>query len=286
MKHIFLGRDPRNSVLIPALLLLVASGCLKKSMDSTRSAEESAMTSKLGALIATPSDAALPSPPAETNENSKPLEGKPIANIPVAPATAVPPPMTDYVLGGDGPGSCGLPADAANTCRAGKTAVACPAGYTPIASLGDCYVTPGYGPQCFGNRPLCAKTGTDVRPVIGFHLFLAGACPADWEPMSANAGLARGHIYGIVTGPHTNVANYTEAVWCKQTKNLADLLPSDKVLKNLGIMGIAQHTAAAPACPEGHEDAGGIPDCSNFTRDPKFQWCSGLIRVCKALAAP
>jgi len=270
------GRDVRNSALIPALLLVAVTGCLKKSMDSARTSS-SPMTQKLGESIldSTP----VPSPISTPGPVD---EGKPIEAVPADPIKAELQAMTDFVLGGDGPGSCGLPADPNNTCRDGRTAIACPAGYLQVASIGDCYVTPNYGPQCFGNRPLCTKTGKDVRPVVGFHLFLGGACPEGWESLSGNVGLARGHVYGIVTGPHTNSASYQEAVWCKQTKDIGAILPTDRVLKNVGVFGISAHATTAPGCPAGYEDAGGIPDCSNFTRDPRYQWCSGMIRVCKA----
>ncbi len=190
------------------------------------------------------------------------------------------PSMADWVLGGDGPGACGLPATDTNTCRNGQTPIACPSGYSETTSFGDCYITPNYGPQCLGNRPLCVKAGKDVRPVVGLRLFNSGACPEGWESLSSNVGLTRGHVYGIVTGPYTNPANYKEAVWCKQTKDIGALLPSDPVLKNVGVLGTSLHLTTPPGCPTGYQEAGLIPDCSNLTGDKNIQWCQGLIRVC------
>ncbi len=274
----FDARGGRNSAMIPALLLVAATGCLKKSIDSARTGSLP-VVQKLGESIMEAPSAPPPSP-------TPSADGKPIEGTPLSPQSVELPAMTDFVLGGDGPGSCGLPANSGNTCRNGQTPIACPSGYLQAASIGDCYVTPGYGPQCYGNRPLCAKTGKDVRPVVGLHLFLSGACPEGWESLSANVGLTRGHVYGIVTGPHTNNANYQEAVWCKQTKDIGALLSGDRVLKNVGVLGISQHMTTPPGCPAGYEEAGGIPDCSNFSRDPNYEWCKGLIRVCKAFDAP
>lgn len=270
------SKDSR-SALIPALLIVAVTGCLKKTVDSTRSGQ-SGMSAKLGEDLSA------------TSAN----DGKPIvivtpspsaaADLPSTESVAEPVAMTDFVIGGNGPGSCGLPADPSNTCRAGQTALACPAGYREVAAIGDCYVTPGFGPQCFGNRPLCVKTGTDVRPVVNFHLFEGSACPAGWEPATV-PGQPQGHRVGISIGPNTDPNAYREIVWCKQTKDVGALAQEDKVLKNVGILGIDRH-AAAPACPGGHLDAGGFPDCTNGSRNPNYQWCVGLVRVCKAFDYP
>jgi hypothetical protein len=261
-------------------VLVTSAGACKQATQSNRS--DASLNAKLGDLNseASASDPSKPLEtvttdiPAPTSEPAADLSGKPI--VEVAPVK-----FTDFVLGGNGPGSCGLPADSSNACRAGRSSLSCPAGYKPVSAIGDCYVTPGFGPQCFGNRPLCARTDEGVRPVVNIHFFDGSVCPAGWEPATVPSQ-PQGHRYGIVTGPNTDPAAYREAVLCRQTKEPAALVASDKLLKNVGILGIDVH-GAAPACPGGHLDAGGLPDCTNGRQNPNYQWCVGMIRVCKAL---
>ncbi len=277
----FSRNQDTRSALIPALLIVAVTGCLKKTVDSSRSGD--ARTSpKLGEdLQATAAPEGKPIVMVSPLPSLAPsgADGKPGVET-VVPARA----MTDFVIGGNGPGSCGLPASSSNNCREGRAALACPEGYRQVSAIGDCYVTPGFGPQCYGNRPLCAKTGTDVRPVVNFHLFEGSSCPAGWEPATVPSQ-PQGHRIGISIGPNTDPNAYREIVWCKQTKDSASLAQDEKVLKNVGIMGIDRH-AAAPACPGGHVDAGGFPDCTNGSRNPNYQWCVGTVRVCKAFDFP
>lgn len=272
MKH----QDVR-SALIPALLIVAVSGCLKKNVDSARSGE-GGLTAKLGeSLDASPSPDGKPVVPIEDPSDAT-------QELAATPAAAAPIEFVDFVIGGDGPGSCGLPANSSNNCREGRAGISCPDGYRQVAAIGDCYVTPGFGPQCFGNRPLCVRSGADVRPVTGFHLFDGSACPGGWEPATVPSQ-PQGHRIGISTGPNTDPNAYREVVWCKQTKEVAALIAGEAVLKNVGILGIDQH-GAAPACPGGHIDAGGFPDCTNGSRNPNYQWCVGMVRVCKAFDQP
>ena len=282
----FSRNQETRSALIPALLIVAMTGCLKKAIDSSRSGESRA-SPKLGEdLQATPSTGGKPivivSPPSAPT--AAPSEAPASDGKPIIETTGASKPMTEFIIGGNGPGSCGLPASPSNNCREGRSAIACPQGFRQVAAIGDCYVTPGFGPQCYGNRPVCAKTGADVRPVVNFHLFEGSHCPAGWEPATV-PGQPQGHRIGISTGPNTDPNAYREIVWCKQTKDAGALVQNEKVLKNVGILGIDQH-AAAPACPAGYVDAGGIPDCTNKARNPNFQWCVGLVRVCKAFDYP
>ncbi len=188
--------------------------------------------------------------------------------------------FNDFLFAGAGPGSCGLPPVATNSCRVpGGRGLSCPSGYQHIGAVGDCYpLPPGYGisMQCTGNRPLCQKTGQDdPNVVVEVRMVQGSRCPDGFagDPNNSN-------VLGVVAAP-PSCASYSTSAFCKRTVPLSSLVPGTTIVSAIAIMGTDAHLDVPPACPAGFSDAGSAPDCSNYTANQGIQCCRGNVRFCQ-----
>ena len=230
-------------------------------------------------------------PPSELDASNQSLPN----NVPSLPGSDIPPGFSeagratlakrfnDFLFGGAGPGSCGLPV-AGNPCRAGGSQpITCPAGYANIGSVGDCFQLPPadaqkyrIAMQCNGNRPLCQKTGLDdPNVVIEVRMTDGSACPAGFS------GDANGsNVLGVVSSPAA-CNNYSTSAFCKKIVPLACLPSGSSIVSAIAIMGTDSHTDSPPGCPAGFEEVGTAPDCSNYTGNKDIQCCTGRVRFCQ-----
>lgn len=220
------------------------------------------------------------------------------ANPTSLPGTAIPPGFSDggraalanrfndFLFAGNGPGSCGLPV-ASNPCRPGRPippiGLSCPTNYISIGGVGDCYQLSAaekaqsrISMQCFGNRPLCHKSGKDdPNVVIDIRMTDGSTCPAGFSGDSAGS-----NILGVVSSP-TACNNYSTSAFCKKTVPLSGLIAGASIVSAIAIMGTDEHLDQPPACLASFEDVGTAPDCSNGRSDTKFECCKGRIRFCQ-----
>lgn len=206
------------------------------------------------------------------------------------PGTAIPPNFSDsgraalskrfndFLFAGSGPGSCGLPL-ANNPCRLGGTPLSCPAEYVNIGSVGDCYRLPANSAismQCFGNRPLCQRSGkSDPNVVLDIKMVMGSACPDGFvgDPLGSN-------VLGVVSAP-ANCDNYSTNSFCKKVAPLTSLPQGSSIVSSIAITGSDSHSDSPEGCPVGFEDVGTAADCSNYTKNNANQCCKGLIRFCQ-----
>lgn len=182
--------------------------------------------------------------------------------------------FNDFLFAGAGPGSCGLNP----TCRS-QGSLGCPAGYSNIGAIGDCYRLPPGSPlpmQCFTNRSLCQKTATEDPDVVMEVKMVPGSnCPAGF---SGNAD--QSHVMGVVQSAPA-CGSYSTQSFCRKMAPLASLQKGARIVSAIAIVGTSQRSPSAPACPAGFEDGGTAPDCSNYDGNTAYPCCTGFIRFCQ-----